>query len=55
MKRVHRRYKAEGLMVSLLKRKRLARPVSSNPLLVRLNQEWAMDFVWDALTTGRDG
>ena len=53
MKRVHRLYKAEGLMVRRLKRKRLTRTVAVNPLLVRPNQEWAMDFVSDALTTGR--
>ena len=53
VKRIHRLYKAEGLMVRPLKRKRLSRPVSANPLLVRRNQEWAMDFVSDALATGR--
>lgn len=53
VKRVHRLYKAEGLMVRRLKRKRLSRTVPANPLLVRPNQEWAMDFVSDALATGR--
>lgn len=53
VKRVHRLYKAEGLMVRRIKRKRLTRIASTNPLLVRPNQEWAMDFVSDALTTGR--
>jgi putative transposase len=53
VKRVHRLYRAEGLMVRRLKRKRLTRTVASNPLLVRPNQEWAMDFVSDALTNGR--
>lgn len=53
VKRVHRLYKAEGLMVRRLKRKRLTRTVPVNPLLVRRNQEWAMDFVSDALATGR--
>ena len=53
VKRVHRLYKAEGLMVRRMKRKRLTRTVTTNPLLVRPNQEWAMDFVSDALTTGR--
>jgi putative transposase len=52
-KRIHRLYKAEGMMVRRLKRKRLSRPVPVNPLLVRPNQEWAMDFVSDALATGR--
>jgi putative transposase len=40
-------------MVQRLKRKRLTRTVASNPLLVRSNQERAMDFVSDASTTGR--
>lgn len=53
LKRIHRLYRAEGLMVRRLKRKRLARAVPANPLLVRRNQEWAMDFVSDALVTGR--
>jgi putative transposase len=53
VKRVYRLYKAEGLMVRRLRRKRLSRSVPSNPSLVRPNQEWAMDFVSDALSTGR--
>ena len=53
VKRIHRLYKAEGLMVRRLKRKRLSRPVPLNPLVVRPNQEWALDFVSDALATGR--
>ena len=53
VKRIHRLYKAEGLMVRRLKRKRLPGSVPVNRLLVRPNQEWAMDFVSDALATGR--
>jgi putative transposase len=50
--RVYRLYRAEGLMVRRLKRKRLARvPVASH--LLRANQEWALDFVSDSLATGR--
>jgi putative transposase len=50
--RVYRLYRAAGLMVRRLKRKRLSRvPVVSD--LVRSNQEWALDFVSDALATGR--
>ena len=50
--RVYRLYRAEGLMVRRLRRKRLARvPVASH--LVRPNQEWALDFVSDSLATGR--
>jgi putative transposase len=50
--RVYRLYRAEGLMVRRLKRKRLAR-VAVASHLVRSNQEWALDFVADALATGR--
>ena len=50
--RIYRLYRAEGLAVRRLKRKRLTRvPVTSH--LVRSNQEWAMDFVSDTLATGR--
>lgn len=50
--RVYRLYRAEGLMVRRLKRKRLSRvPVASH--LARPNQEWALDFVSDSLATGR--
>ena len=48
--RVYRLYRIDGLMVRRLKRKRLARvPVASD--LMRSNQEWALDFVSDALAT----
>ena len=53
VKRIHRLYKAEGMSVRRLKRKRLTRPVPLNPTLVRPNQEGGMDFVSDALATGR--
>jgi putative transposase len=43
VKRVHRLYKTEGLMVRRLKRKRVTRTVPVNPLLMRRNQELAMD------------
>jgi putative transposase len=50
--RLYRLYRTEGLMVRRLKRKRLYRvPVASH--VVRSNQEWALDFVSDALATGR--
>jgi putative transposase len=51
--RVYRVYREQGLAVRRLRRKRMARPVASTPLLVRSNQEWALDFVSDALATGR--
>ena len=50
--RLYRLYRAEGLMVRRLKRKRLSR-VAVAPHLVRSNQEWALDFVSDSLATGR--
>jgi putative transposase len=50
--RVYRLYRTEGLMVRRLTRKRLAR-VAVASHLVRSNQEWALDFVSDALATGR--
>jgi putative transposase len=53
IKRVHRLYREEGLMVRRLKRKRLRGIAPLNPLLTRPNQEWALDFVSDALASGR--
>lgn len=53
VKRVYRLYRAEGLMVRRLKRKRLKRQEPINSLISRPNQEWALDFVSDALATGR--
>jgi transposase InsO family protein len=50
--RGYRLYRAEGLMVRRLKRKRLAR-VAVASHLVRSNQEWALDFVSDSLATGQ--
>src|SRR5689334_2313689 len=50
--RIYRVYKAEGLMVRRLRRKRLARVAMASNLR-RSNQEWALDFVSDALATGR--
>ena len=50
--RVYRLYRAEGLAVRRLKRKRLSR-VAVASHLVRSNQEWALDFVCDTLATGR--
>jgi putative transposase len=50
--RVSRIYRTAGLMVRRLKRKHLSR-VRVASELVRSNQEWALDFVSDALATGR--
>jgi len=50
--RVYRLYRAAGLKIRRLKKKRLIRtPATSN--VTRRNQEWAMDFVQDTLATGR--
>jgi len=53
VKCIYRLYREEGLMVRRLKRKRLTREAPSDSLLTRPNQEWALDFVSDALASGR--
>ncbi len=53
VKRVYRLYVEEKLMVRRKKRKRLARERTADPRLVRVNQEWAMDFITDGLASGR--
>lgn len=53
VKRIYRLYRTEGLMVRRLKRKRLKRQAPVDSLISRPNQEWALDFVSDALATGR--
>jgi len=50
--RIYRLYRAEGLAVRRLRRKRVTRvPMAS--CILRSNQEWALDFVCDTLATGR--
>ncbi len=51
--RIYRLYREERLMVRRLRRKRLVRPANEERLLLRSNQEWALDFACDALATGR--
>jgi len=51
--RIYRLYREERLMVRRLRRKRWVRPAQEGRLLVRSNQEWAVDFACDALATGR--
>lgn len=51
--RVYRIYAAEHLAVRRIKRKRLIRPAPESTLFCRANQEWAIDFVADGLSTGR--
>ena len=50
--RIYRLYRAEGLAVRRLRRKRLTR-VAVASHLVRANQEWALDFAADTLASGR--
>ena len=50
--RVYRLYRAEGLAVRRLRRKRISR-VAIASHLARSNQEWALDFACDTLATGR--
>lgn len=50
--RVYRLYRADGLAVRRLRRKRLSR-VAVASHLVRSNQEWALDFACDTLGNGR--
>jgi len=51
--RLHRLYREEGLGVRRLKRKRLKGVAPANPMILRPNQEWALDFVSDAFSNGR--
>ncbi len=53
VKRVYRLYAEEGLAVRRRKRKRLVRDPLAVSRLVRMNQEWAMDFIVDGLANGR--
>lgn len=52
-KRVERLYREERLLVRRLKRKRLCRAPQPMTQVERPNQELSMDFVMDALETGR--
>ena len=52
-KRLWRVYQEAGLGVRRRERKRLERGKVGMPLLTRPNQEWSIDFVSDALATGR--
>jgi putative transposase len=51
--RVHRLCQQERLAVTRQKRKRLRSIAPLNPLLTRPNQEWSLDFVSDAMASGR--
>jgi len=53
-KRVERLYRAEGLAVRCRKRKSLARVLRGRPPVPqRPNEQWALDFLQDALASGR--
>jgi putative transposase len=52
-KRVFRVYQEAGLAVRRKTRKRLVREGLSRPALTGANQEWALDFVHDAVASGR--
>jgi putative transposase len=52
-KRVWRVYRQAGLCVKRRKRKRLHRDRSEVPAATCRNQEWALDFVSDAIASGR--
>jgi putative transposase len=52
-KRLFRVYRAAGLSVKRNRRKKLVRVGVSRPVLTAPNHEWSLDFVHDALGTGR--
>jgi putative transposase len=52
-KRIFRVYRELGLTVRRRKRKRLVRVGSPRTPLTAANQEWALDFVHDAMASGR--
>jgi putative transposase len=52
-KRVQRVYRAAGLCVRRIRRKRLARTYASPRLLTAPNQEWALDFASDVTASGQ--
>lgn len=53
VKRIYRLYREAGLMVRRLRRKRISREMPADCLLTGANQEWALDFVTDAVASGR--
>jgi putative transposase len=52
-KRLFRVYRQAGLSVKRTRRKKLLRIGVAQPVLSQPNQEWSLDFVCDALGTGR--
>jgi putative transposase len=53
VKRIYRLYREEGLIVRRVKRKHIIRKRCADRQLTAPNQEWALDFVSDALASGR--
>jgi len=52
-KRVHRVYRAAGLQVKRIRRRRVTRSAAPPPMVTAANQEWAIDFASDVLSSGR--
>ena len=52
-KRVQRVYRAAGLCVRRIRRKRLTRSYAPSPKLSAPNQEWAIDFASDVTASGQ--
>jgi putative transposase len=52
-KKVYRVYREAGLMIRRRRRKRLLRAGFVRPMVTGANQEWALDFVHDAVESGR--
>ena len=55
IKRIYRLYREQGLMVRRTRRKRLTRAAPGEAQLTGPNQQWALDFVSDALADVRYG
>ncbi|PYU52219.1 MAG: IS3 family transposase [Acidobacteria bacterium] len=52
-KKVYRVYREAGLLIRRRRRKRLVRAGVVRPVVTGANQEWALDFVYDAAESGR--
>ncbi len=51
-KRLYRVYREAGLSVKRIRRKKLVRVGVPQPLLAAPNEEWSLDFVYDAIAGG---
>lgn len=52
-KRLYRVYREAGLSVKRIRRKKLVRAGVSQPRLAAPNEEWSLDFLYDAVADGR--